>query len=65
MGFGSPAPWTEPWEGDDIVSVAPAMREVLTHVERVAVTDSTVLLTGETGVSKELIARATCPEPTQ
>jgi len=40
----------------NIVSISAAMRTVLMHVDRVAVTDSTVLLTGETGVGKELVA---------
>src|SRR6202012_4529732 len=35
-----------------------AMRTVLAHVSRVAASDSTVLLLGETGTGKELIARA-------
>ena len=41
-----------------IVSASPAMRELLAQVERVAATDATVLIAGETGVGKELIARA-------
>jgi formate hydrogenlyase transcriptional activator len=41
-----------------IVGQSSALREVLQHVEMVAGTDSTVLLLGETGTGKELIARA-------
>ena len=44
------------WEG--IVGQSRALREVLQLVEMVAPTDSTVLLLGETGTGKELIARA-------
>jgi len=43
---------------DDIIGKSDALRYVLTRVEQVAKTDSTVLLQGETGVGKELIARA-------
>ena len=42
----------------DIVSKSPAMQKVMTQVEQVARTDSTVLITGETGTGKEVIARA-------
>src|SRR5258708_5790054 len=41
-----------------IVGRSAAWRDVLQQVERVAPTDSTVLLLGETGTGKELIARA-------
>jgi len=41
-----------------IVGGSPALKFVLAEVERVAPTDSTVLVLGETGTGKELIARA-------
>jgi transcriptional regulator with GAF, ATPase, and Fis domain len=40
-----------------IVSESPAVRQVLTHVEQVARVPSTVLLLGETGVGKEVLAQ--------
>jgi PAS domain S-box-containing protein len=43
---------------DAIVGRSPAIRAVLRDVERVASTGSSVLLVGETGTGKELIARA-------
>jgi formate hydrogenlyase transcriptional activator len=43
---------------EDIVGKSAALRAVLDHVSIVAPTDSTVLLHGETGTGKELIARA-------
>jgi formate hydrogenlyase transcriptional activator len=43
---------------DGIVGKSPALRKVLEHVAIVAPTDSTVLLHGETGTGKELVARA-------
>jgi formate hydrogenlyase transcriptional activator len=41
-----------------IIGESPALDSVLENVERVASTDSTVLILGETGTGKELIARA-------
>jgi formate hydrogenlyase transcriptional activator len=47
------APWFE-----DIVGDSPTLRRVLEAAEQVAATNATVLITGETGTGKELIARA-------
>ena len=43
---------------EEIVGSSPALNKVLAQVEKAASTDSTVLLLGETGTGKELIARA-------
>ena len=43
---------------EEIVGESTTLKSVLTKVERVAPTDSTVLVLGETGTGKELIARA-------
>jgi transcriptional regulator with GAF, ATPase, and Fis domain len=43
---------------EEIVGSSPALQVVLSGVAKVAPTDSTVLITGETGTGKELIARA-------
>jgi DNA-binding NtrC family response regulator len=42
----------------NLVGSSPALRAVLAQVARVARSDTTVLVTGETGTGKELIARA-------
>jgi PAS domain S-box-containing protein len=43
---------------EEIVGSSPALLAVLSRVSKVAASDSTVLLTGETGTGKELVARA-------
>src|SRR3989442_7574981 len=43
---------------EEIVGSSEALRRVLVQVAKVAATDSTVLILGETGTGKELIARA-------
>ena len=43
---------------EQIIGSSPALENVLAQVERVAPTDSTVLVLGETGTGKELIAKA-------
>jgi formate hydrogenlyase transcriptional activator len=48
---GRPAP-------DGIVGHAPGFEETLERIDRVSTTDATVLITGETGTGKELVARA-------
>jgi transcriptional regulator with GAF, ATPase, and Fis domain len=41
----------------DLIGSGPSMREVFRRIERVAATDVSVLVTGETGTGKELVAR--------
>jgi PAS domain S-box-containing protein len=43
---------------EEIVGTSPALLTVLSRISKVAPTDSTVLITGETGTGKELVARA-------
>jgi PAS domain S-box-containing protein len=43
---------------EEIVGTSPALKAVLSLVSKVAPSDSTVLITGETGTGKELVARA-------
>lgn len=43
---------------DNVVGASPAMREIFATIERVAPTRATVLLCGESGTGKDLIARA-------
>ena len=43
---------------EEIIGTSEAIKKVLKSVEKVAGTDATVLVTGETGTGKELIARA-------
>ncbi|QVL47551.1 MAG: sigma 54-interacting transcriptional regulator [Thiocapsa sp.] len=45
-------------EFDELVGESPALKRVLLQVEQVAPTDSTVLVLGETGTGKDLIATA-------
>jgi formate hydrogenlyase transcriptional activator len=42
----------------EIVGSSPSLQKVLAAIEKVASTDSTVLITGETGTGKELVAHA-------
>ena len=66
--LGSPLKGTDPVASCDqrrterrfeqIIGSSPALKAALADVERVAPTDSTVLVLGETGTGKELIARA-------
>ncbi len=43
---------------EEIVGTSAALQTVLSHISKVAPSDSTVLITGETGTGKELVARA-------
>jgi PAS domain S-box-containing protein len=43
---------------EEIVGTSRALKAVLSHISKVAPSDSTVLITGETGTGKELVARA-------
>src|SRR2546422_1050341 len=56
--FGSADQDANPRRFEQIIGNSPALESVLEQVERVASTNSTVLVLGETGTGKELIARA-------
>jgi formate hydrogenlyase transcriptional activator len=56
--FGSTNQDGKPRRFEQIIGKSPALESVLDQVEQVALTDSTVLIQGETGTGKELIARA-------
>ena len=56
--FGSAEQDGNPRRFEQIIGKSPALESVLDQVEQVAPTDSTVLIQGETGTGKELIARA-------
>jgi formate hydrogenlyase transcriptional activator len=56
--FGSADQDVNPRRFEQIIGHSPALESVLAQVEQVAPTDSTVLVQGETGTGKELIARA-------
>ncbi|WP_229367934.1 sigma 54-interacting transcriptional regulator [Fibrisoma limi] len=43
---------------EEIIGISPALQTVFTSISQVAPTDYTVLITGETGTGKELVARA-------
>jgi PAS domain S-box-containing protein len=49
-----------PQEVEDIVAKSPAMNKILREIEKVAPTDTTVLLLGETGTGKDVIAHTIC-----
>ena len=49
---------SEPPPAPEMIAGAPAMREVLRMIERVGPTDATVLVRGENGTGKELVAKA-------
>src|SRR2546428_2144776 len=56
--FGSADQDANPRRFEQIIGSSPALESVLEQVERVGPTDSTVLIQGETGTGKELIAKA-------
>ena len=58
VGFGSGDQNRSSRRFEQIIGNSPALESVLEQVEQVAPTDSTVLIQGETGTGKELIARA-------
>jgi formate hydrogenlyase transcriptional activator len=58
LRFGTADQDGNPRRFEQIIGKSPALESVLDQVEQVAPTDSTVLIQGETGTGKELIARA-------
>ena len=46
------------WGFQDIIGKSPAMREIFDLIERVAVASTSILITGESGAGKEVVARS-------
>jgi DNA-binding NtrC family response regulator len=46
------------YDFDNLIGESPAMRQIMALMHKVAPTNSTVLITGESGVGKEVVARA-------
>jgi len=55
---GPPPPQPEAPSDQELIGQSPAMREIFRNIGRVAATDLNVLVTGDTGTGKELVARA-------
>src|SRR5512134_2227892 len=58
---GAPAMWRahlRPEDSAPLVGSSPAMRALRARIDRVAVTDFTILIEGESGTGKELVARS-------
>jgi len=53
-----PLPIDKPFDRFDFIGESPAVARLIKIIEKVAITDNTVLITGESGTGKELIARA-------
>jgi formate hydrogenlyase transcriptional activator len=51
-------PWVEEPDFDEIIGESPLLKQALSEVRTVAPTGATVLILGETGTGKELVARA-------
>ncbi|MCZ7557530.1 MAG: sigma-54 dependent transcriptional regulator [Bacteroidia bacterium] len=52
----SQQPWIKVLQSHSIVTRSPAMRSIFERIDTIAQTDVTILITGETGVGKELVA---------
>jgi formate hydrogenlyase transcriptional activator len=63
MYLGSREELTQASMFEEIVGSSEPLRKVLSHVSKVASSDSTVLILGQTGTGKELIARAIHKRP--
>lgn len=48
----------KPYDFEAMIGASPRMREIYTHIQRVADSRATVLIRGESGTGKELVARA-------
>jgi two-component system response regulator AtoC len=44
------------YDYDRVIAVSPAMQEVMDNIKRLAQTDSTILMTGETGTGKSFLS---------
>jgi hypothetical protein len=50
--------WADPWRGPSIMGATPQMVQLRRMIERVAAANITVLVTGESGTGKDLVARS-------